>query len=259
MCNVLDAMVKEIRLCGKSKRWWNADITKRRKAIRREKSRRWNLEETARAKLGLEMSTRQSERNMLSGYLQNLSGAEVWSAARYPNPRVGTIVDALTDREGKQANTSLQKEEMVRSEAFPPNDDDQCYKLPPAGSAHTRVTEQAVEPALFSQSVKQAQGPDKLSFGAIRLLWKWDLERTARLTKEAIRMVRHPAVWKRASGVVICNPGKDDCTQLKAYLCLLLLSSMGKVVEKVVAELRSEEAERRVLLSDGQFGSRTGR
>jgi hypothetical protein len=30
---------------------------------------------------------------------------------------------------------------------------------------------------------------------------------------------------------------------------------MGKVVEKVVAELLSDEAERRALLSDSQFGS----
>jgi len=34
---------------------------------------------------------------------------------------------------------------------------------------------------------------------------------------------------------------------------------MGKVVEKVVAELLSEEAKRRGQLSDGQFGRRKGR
>jgi len=34
---------------------------------------------------------------------------------------------------------------------------------------------------------------------------------------------------------------------------------MGKVVQKVVAELLSDETERRGLLSDGQCGSRRGR
>jgi len=116
-------------------------------------------------------------------------------------------VEALTDREGKQANTSLEKEEMLRRESFPPNDDDQYYALPAAGSAHTRVTEQAVERALFSQSVKKAPGPDKLSFGAIRLHWTWDKESIVRLTKAAIRTGGHPSVWKRASGVVIRKPG----------------------------------------------------
>jgi len=59
--------------------------------------------------------------------------------------------------------------------------------------------------------------------------------------------------------VVIRKPGKEKQTKLKAYCSISLLSCMGKVVEKVVAELLPEEAERRGLLSDGQFGSRKGR
>ena len=146
-------------------------------------------------------------------------------------------VEALTDRQGKQANTSLEKEEMLRREFFPLNDDDQYYELPPAGSAHTRVTEQAVERALFSHSVKKAPGPDKLSFGAIRLLWKWDKERIVRLTRAAVHTGRHPLLWKRASGMVIRKPSKDDYTQLKAYRSISLLSCVGTVVERVVTEL----------------------
>ena len=79
-----------------------------------------------------------------------------------------------------------------------------------------------------------------------------------RLTKAAILTGRHPSVWKRTSGVVIRKPCKDDYTQLKAYRSISLLSGTGKVVEKVVAELLSDEAERRGLLSKGQFGSRRG-
>jgi len=78
-------------------------------------------------------------------YLQNDRGDEVWRAARYANPRAGTTVGALTEREGKQANTILEEEEMLRRESFPRNDIKQYDKLPPAGSAHTHVTEQAVE------------------------------------------------------------------------------------------------------------------
>jgi len=147
---------------------------------------------------------------------------------------------------------------MLRHESCPPNDGDQYYKLPPVGSAHTHVAEQAVKRALFSKSVKKAPGPDKLSFGAIRLLWKWEKERIVRLARAAIRTGRHPAVWKRASDVVIRKPAKDDYTKLKAYRSKSLLSCMGKVVETVAAELLAEEAERRGLLSDGKFGSRKG-
>jgi len=55
---------------------------------------------------------------------------------------------------------------------------------------------------------------------------------------------------------VICKPGKDDYTQLKVYCSISLLGCMGKVVEKVGAELLSEEPEKKELLSNGQFGTR---
>jgi hypothetical protein len=168
-------------------------------------------------------------------------------------------VEALTDREGKQGNRSQGKEEMVGRESFPRNDDNQYYELPPAGSTHTRVTEQAVERAQCSQSVKKEPGPVKLSFGAIRLLWKWDKERIVRLTKPAIGTGSHPSVWKRASCVVIRKRGKDNYRQPKAYRSISLLRCMGKGAKNVVAGLQSDEAERRGLLSDGQFGSRRGR
>jgi hypothetical protein len=149
MGNVLDPTTKMITICAKLKTWWNADIRERRKEVGREKRRRRNLEVAAKAKAELQRLNRHSKRKMWSEYLQNLRGAEVWRAARYVNPRPGMTVEALTDREGKQANTSLEKEEMLRRETFPLNDDDQYYELPPEGSAHTRVTVQAVERALF--------------------------------------------------------------------------------------------------------------
>ena len=58
--------------------------------------------------------------------------------------------------------------------------------------------------------------------------------------------------------MVLRKSGKYDHTQLKAYRSIWLLSWMGKVVQNVVAELLSDEAERRGLLSDGTFGSRRG-
>jgi len=37
-------------------------------------------------------------------------------------------VEASTDREGKEANTSLDMEEMLKREACPPNDHDEYYE-----------------------------------------------------------------------------------------------------------------------------------
>jgi len=78
-----------------------------------------------------------------------------------------------------------------------------------------------------------------LSFGAIWVLWKRNRTRIVGQTKAAVGTGRHPAAWKRASRVVIRKPGKEDFTKLKSYETISLLSCMGKVVEKVVAELLS--------------------
>jgi hypothetical protein len=50
-------------------------------------------------------------------------------------------MEGLTDREGQQANTSWEKEEMLMYKSFLPNDGDHYYQLPPAGRAHTLVTD----------------------------------------------------------------------------------------------------------------------
>jgi hypothetical protein len=144
---------------------------------------------------------------MWNEYLNILRGAEVWGAVNFAIPWTGMTVEALTDRDGKQENMIAVKEEMARQEFFPPNEYDQYFELPPARQAHQSVTEQAVERALFSQSVFKDPDLDKLSFGAIRLLWKWDKERIVEIVKAAVWTDRHSAVLMRVNGVVIRKPG----------------------------------------------------
>ena len=56
MSKVLDATAKTIRICTQSKRWWNADIKERRRAVGREKRRRGNSDEATRANAELQKS-----------------------------------------------------------------------------------------------------------------------------------------------------------------------------------------------------------
>jgi hypothetical protein len=85
-------------------------------------------------------------------YMHNLSGGEHWRAAKLSNPSAGATLEALTDREGKEANTIAEKKEMFQAESFPVNDGDLYYTRPPAGHAYKRINELSVECALFSLS-----------------------------------------------------------------------------------------------------------
>jgi len=56
----------------------------------------------------------------------------------------------------------------------------------------------------------------------------WDTQRIVRLTKAAIRMERHPAVWKCASGVVILKPGKRGLYKVEGLQLYITASLHGK-------------------------------
>jgi hypothetical protein len=113
--------------------------------------------------------------------------------------------------------------------------------------------------AIFEQSVKNAAGPDRINFKAIRLLWGWDEERVVALVKTTIRCGHHPKEWKIATGVVIPKQGKSDYDLAKAYRVITLQNCLGKVVEKVVATKIADTYVRKHLLHNGQFGGRKRR
>jgi hypothetical protein len=101
----LDATAKKIKICAQSKRWWNGMINEKRSQLGREKRRRCRVAATAQAKAELQKSVWRAKDKMWNDYLKNQGGAEVWTAAKFANPRAGMTVDALTDRDGNQANT----------------------------------------------------------------------------------------------------------------------------------------------------------
>jgi len=132
---------KKIRICARSKRWWNGEINERRSALGREKRRGKSSEAAAHTKAELQRSIRQSKNRTWNEYLLNLSGGEVWRAARFANPPVGATVEASSDSDGKQAKTIAKREKILSGESFPMKDGDQYNQLPPAVQAHKHITE----------------------------------------------------------------------------------------------------------------------
>jgi hypothetical protein len=61
---VLDAKAKKIRICARSKRWWNGEIQVRRSALGREKRRGKRSQVAEHAKVELQRSIWQSKSHM---------------------------------------------------------------------------------------------------------------------------------------------------------------------------------------------------
>ena len=87
----------------------------------------------------------------------------------------------------------------------------------------------------------------------------WDTPRAVAIIRAHIRPGVHPECWKLARGVIIPKPGKDDYSAAKSYRCIPLLNCLGKMVQKVAADLISEYFEASQGFHPGQYGCRTKR
>lgn len=79
------------------------------------------------------------------------------------------------------------------------------------------------------------------------------------LLRAHIRLGIYPDRWKLAKGVIIPKPGKDGYTTAKTYWCISLLNRLGKMVEKVAADLISEHCKAARGFRPGQYGCRAKR
>lgn len=140
----LDATAKKIRICTLSTRWLNGEIMDRRRQLRREKRRRHRSAATAKAKAEFQNSIQRAKDTMRNDNWNDARGAEVCRAGNLANTQAGATVEALTDRDGKQANTITKKDEMPTRESFTKKENDQYLELHLAGHAHKSLTEYVV-------------------------------------------------------------------------------------------------------------------
>jgi hypothetical protein len=75
------------------------------------------------------------------------------------------------------------------------------------------------------------------------------------LIKQCVQLGIHLRVWKTAQGILLRKLDKSDYTQIKAYQVISLLNCLGKVVEKVVADMIAAYCEAAEVLHTGQMGS----
>ena len=265
LIHLLNKETKKITICARSKRWWNEDIRMCRKKVGEAERKRKRREEGWRqalrtAKRDLKEAIRKAKRKTWTEFLESAAGKEVWSVLRYVGPPRSNCVPTISHG-GKRADSLEDKATMLKAISFP-------APLPyqgtrgvrgPEGVAHTFVSVRLLDKIIGATQTGKAPGPGSVPPLAIRCLYDWEPERVVALVREHIRLGFHPEHWKTARGVTIPKPGKDDYSQAKAYRVISLLNCLGKVVEKTVAYLLSNQCERTGALHPGQYGSRPQR
>jgi ribonuclease HI len=267
MFEVLNKHARKLRLCARSKRWWNDEIQEKRKCLGRAKRKaKHNSDQdnstVKRCRQELRKAIRTAKSESWEKFLESAEGSEVWTVLRYTKPNKGAVViPELKKDNGEIACTHEEKSQLLAKIAFPSPifyAGDEGVVGPP-GTAFESVTDTLIQECLSTQSSKKAPGLDGLGVPAIKLLWDWDASRVLALVRTAIRLGTHPRIWKVAKAVVIPKPDKTDYSLARSYRVISLLNCLGKLVEKVAANLISSYLEKNGLLHQGQFGCRRGR
>lgn len=102
---------------------------------------------------------------------------------------------------------------------------------------------------------RKAPGQDKITNEAIKNLPTHTYERLADITNAIIKNRHFPTLWKTAKTVMILKQNKPR-KQTDSYRPISLLSTISKVVEKVLLDRLQDILETRNILPPHQFGFR---
>jgi hypothetical protein len=121
------------------------------------------------------------------------------------------------------------------------------------------ITKLEVYRSLKAAKGTTAPGEDGIPTLVWKRLWSHLQAHITRLFSRSVDLGYYPKQRKRAMIVVLGKPGKPDYTIPGAYRPILLLNTLGKILEASMARRLSFWAETHKLLPDTQFGGRPGR
>src|SRR5204863_8998013 len=96
------------------------------------------------------------------------------------------------------------------------------------------VSRNEIKEAIFSSSIRKAAGSDKISFLILQKAFETVENRFVILYSNLISYDYHPICWREAIGAILKKPNRK-ASLFKSYRVILLLNSMTKTAEKIIA------------------------
>lgn len=196
-----------------------------------------------------------------SGDMPQVWGLVRWSKSR--GTRYESYMPPLRTEDGTIYQSREEKAELLALTFFPPApeadlSDLENYEYPEAQEVPP-INEDEVKATIRAAKPGTAPGTDGI------------LNRILQLAAEALTPILTylfncslfsgycPVHFRESKTVVLRKPGKDDYSDPKAYRPIALLSTIGKVLEAIIATRLSQLAETLNLLPDNHYGGRRGR
>ena len=258
-----------------AKRWWTLDLTRLRqiytfwrnqaRARRRSGPPAPNLERKAKeAAKEYHDAVRKQRRRHWEDFLAE--DGNIWRASKYLGTRGSASavekVPPLKKEDGTTTTGRQDQAEELLGNFFPPlpiQIEDEPEGPQRAPVAWPDLTMEEVERKVLAARPWKAAGDDGLPAMVWKELWPVVKVRVLHLFRLSLKSGELPWQWRSAKIIPLRKPDKDDYTLAKTWRPISLLSTLGKVLEAVVAERISYAVETYGLLPANHFGARKRR
>ena len=256
---VLGRFTPQKTLSPRSKPWWTSLLCQLRRLFHskarahRKRPTTTTASEARSAKSTYFSAVNRAKHSHWRGFLAGADHQTVWKAKRLAGNRTPTRFPSLPgaatpeDTRDRLVEHFFQAQTHLTQNAVCPT----FGHCPP-------VSREEVSRVLARSSPSSAPGPDTIPYGVWKKLHSLHPDILPSLTGPLVCSGYHPRALKRAEGIVLDKPGKTDYDTPVSYRLIILLETLSKIIERLVANRLSAQARELGLIHSNQCGSVVG-
>ena len=242
------ALCKTVRLprpSNKTVYWWTADLSKLRAQLRKAQKASnkrpcsLNLETTADFKRRYKSLIRTTRAEAFKTFCSKETGIELFKSLRKLSgaERSFRNVPALKNSEGTLTNNDSEILSIFHEHFFPQGNQSPnvaIFDLKESTSDVPSLSEHEVREAVFEIKSKSTPGLDGITAGYLQKYYSVIQRNLFNILAACIQIQYFPLVWKRSLVIIIPKSGKSDYESVSSFRPISLLSTFGKVFEKIL-------------------------
>jgi len=259
----LIALLKEHTLvsrpCHHSKPWWTPHLTILRREYHKagRSARRSNTphmrEVAGTSKSGYFKAIKAAKNKHWSIFLLTATLQSLWTAKRFAYGRAQPRFPSLPG-----ADTPQQMNDVLLDHFFPPKEP---FSPPPRLRPHRSVPPlrtDEIAAALSKSSPTSAPGPDGIPYSTWKQVNKIKPSVLLQILAPLVLLGYYPESLKGSNGVVLDKPGKPSYESPSSFRIIVLIHTIAKILERIIAAQLLVAARLRGLLHPNQCGSLPG-
>ena len=205
------------------------------------------------SKLGYFQAIKAAKNTHWSSFLLTATPQSLWTTKRFAYGRAQPRFPSLPG-----AETPQQMNEVLLHHFFPPKE---AFSPPPRLRPHRSVpplTTDEIAVALSKCSPTSAPGLDGIPYSTWKQVNKINPSILLQILAPLVLLGYHPASLKGSNGVVLDKPGKPSYESPSSFRIIVLIRTISKILERIIAVRLLRAARLGKLLHPNQCGSLPG-